>query len=42
MISAHSNLEVMLQNCKADAFISKPFDLSHLIAVIERELMKVS
>ncbi len=40
MMSAHSNLEVMMQNCKAEAFIAKPYDSDHLLAVIEAQLTK--
>jgi DNA-binding response OmpR family regulator len=40
MISAHSNLNVMMQNCKAEAFVAKPFDLPHLLTVIEGQLTK--
>lgn len=42
MMSAHANLEVMMQDCKADAFTAKPYDLNHFLAVIERQLIKVA
>lgn len=42
MMSAHSNLAAMLQNCKVDAFIQKPFELSNLLLVIEAQLAKVA
>ncbi|HUS00866.1 MAG TPA: response regulator [Chitinophagaceae bacterium] len=40
LMSAHSNLDVMLQNCKADAFVAKPYDPNHLLAVIKAQLTK--
>ena len=40
MMSAHSNLDVMMQNCKADSFVAKPYDSNHLLAVIEAQLTK--
>jgi len=34
LISALSNIEEIARSCNADGFIRKPFDISHLIEVI--------
>lgn len=36
IVSASRNLEQIAQNCKADAFLAKPFDLYDLIAMVKR------
>jgi DNA-binding response OmpR family regulator len=35
LFSAHSNMETILKGCAADAFIGKPFNLNHLIELVE-------
>ncbi|HUS02347.1 MAG TPA: response regulator [Chitinophagaceae bacterium] len=41
LFSSHLNMETILKTCAADAFIGKPFNLNHLIELVERELSKV-
>ncbi|RNL56646.1 response regulator transcription factor [Pedobacter jejuensis] len=34
MMSAHADISIMMAQCKADGFISKPFDLNHIINLV--------
>lgn len=36
MISAINELDFIAKKCKADAYIEKPFDVEHLIAMVKR------
>lgn len=38
MFSAHSNHNAIMQQCKANDFLAKPFDISNLISKIEFQL----
>jgi len=38
IMSAHSNEDEIRRESSADDFISKPFDLNHLVTCIERQL----
>jgi len=40
LISALFNIEEIARNCNADGFIQKPFDISHLIKVVNSFLQK--
>ncbi|MFC4210237.1 response regulator transcription factor [Pedobacter lithocola] len=34
MMSAHAGISNMMAQCKADGFISKPFDINHIITLV--------
>lgn len=36
LISASANLEKVIRDCQADAFLSKPFDLNEFVELIDR------
>ncbi|MFA4870769.1 MAG: response regulator [Pedobacter sp.] len=38
MMSAHARLEQITKHCAADGFISKPFDLTRLLAIVHQQL----
>ncbi|MBA3674242.1 MAG: response regulator [Chitinophagaceae bacterium] len=38
MFSAHSNINAVMDVCKADDFIAKPFDMKNLVAKIQFHL----
>lgn len=38
MMSAHADLITMKNQCKADGFISKPFDIDHLINMVKETI----
>ena len=38
MFSANNDPELVFKKCKADAFVSKPFNIHHLAGVIEQHL----
>lgn len=40
MFSAHDKKEDILQLCTANAFITKPFDVHHLVDIIEDAIAK--
>ncbi|WP_316815790.1 response regulator transcription factor [Pedobacter nyackensis] len=40
MLSAHCNTDVMKKNTAANAYISKPFNLDHLLSTVNRLIEK--
>jgi DNA-binding response OmpR family regulator len=38
MFSAHSNSKFIFQECRADDFIAKPFDINNLVQKIESQI----
>lgn len=38
MMSAHADLITMKNQCKADGFIAKPFDIDHLIDIVKKTI----
>lgn len=38
MMSAHADLDEMKNNCRADGFISKPFDIDHLLDMVKKSI----